>query len=105
MHKTIKKVRVECDDLMVGMYVCELDRPWLDSPFLLQGFYIKDDEDIDTVRDICDYVFVDKAVERNVVSSNLPTASSAVLLSRSVSKPAKPKTRLSRAADQDGSGG
>jgi HD-GYP domain-containing protein (c-di-GMP phosphodiesterase class II) len=100
MHKTIKKVRVECDDLMVGMYVCELDRPWLDSPFLLQGFYIKDDEDIDTVRDICDYVFVDKAVERNVVSSNLPTASSAVLLSPSVSKPAKPKTRLSRAADE-----
>jgi len=100
MHKTIKKVRVECEDLMVGMFVCELDRPWLDSPFLLQGFYIKDDEDIDTVRDICDYVFVDKAVERNVVSSNLPTASSALLLSRSVSKPAKAKTRLSRAADE-----
>jgi len=53
MQTAIKKVRVESSDLAIGMYVCELDRPWLDSPFLLQGFYIKDDDDIQTLRDLC----------------------------------------------------
>ncbi len=83
----IKKVRVECTDLSVGMYVCDLDRPWLDSPFLIQGFYIKDDIDIDTVRGICKYVYVDKVVARDQLTSNLPTASSALLSVATVSAP------------------
>ena len=72
----IKKVRVECTDLSIGMYVCDLDRPWLDSPFLIQGFYIKDNLDIDTVRGMCEYVYVDKVVARDQLTSNLPKASS-----------------------------
>jgi HD-GYP domain-containing protein (c-di-GMP phosphodiesterase class II) len=97
-----KKVRVDCADLAIGMYVCELDRSWLDSPFLLQGFYIKDIEDIDMVRDICDHVFVDKIVERDKLTHNLPSASSAVLMSVNVTQPAASKQglRMSRAADQ-----
>ncbi len=92
---------MDCADLAIGMYVCGLDRPWLDSPFLLQGFYIKDIEDIDTVRSICKHVFVDKIVERDKITGNLPTASSAILLSAHVTEPAasKPGIRLSRAAD------
>jgi hypothetical protein len=83
----IKKVRVECTDLSVGMYVCDLDRPWLDSPFLIQGFYIKDNLDINTVRDMCAYVHVDKVVARDLLTSNLPTASSALLSAATVSPP------------------
>ena len=100
MQTAIKKVRVECSDLSIGMYICELDRPWLDSPFLLQGFYIKDLEDIDTVRDICDYVFVDKIVEHDKLNNSLPGASSAVLMSMETTRPAdsKPGIRMSRAA-------
>jgi len=102
MQTAIKKVRVECSDLSIGMYICELDRPWLDSPFLLQGFYIKDLEDIDTVRDICDYVFVDKIVERDKLNSSLPSASSAVLMTMEPTGPAdsKPGIRMGRAADE-----
>jgi len=74
MQKAVKKVRVECADIAIGMYVCELDRPWLDSPFLLQGFYIKDRQDIDTVREVCEYVFVDKLFERDQITNNMPTA-------------------------------
>ena len=79
METATKKVRVECTDLLFGMYVCDLDRPWLDSPFLIQGFYIKDNDDIDTVRSMCEYVYVDKVVPREQLTSNLPTASSALL--------------------------
>ena len=102
MRKIVKKTRVECTDLVVGMYVCELDRPWLDSPFLIQGFYIKDSHDIDTVEDICDYVFVDKVIDRDQLNNNLPTASSAILLSANISKPveSKPNVRMSRPAQE-----
>jgi HD-GYP domain-containing protein (c-di-GMP phosphodiesterase class II) len=47
------------DELTVGMFVCALDRPWLDTPFLIQGFLIEDEETLAQVRQICRYVSVD----------------------------------------------
>ncbi len=52
-------IKVYSTDLKVGMYVSKLDRPWLDSPFLLQGFYVKNSEDIEVICNHCDFVFVD----------------------------------------------
>lgn len=45
--------------LTVGMYVSDLDRPWLDTPFPVQGFYIRSSEDIGRLADHCHHVFVD----------------------------------------------
>lgn len=45
--------------LKKGMYVCNLDRPWVDTPFLIQGFHIKDQEQIHTLEKYCDYVVID----------------------------------------------
>ena len=47
------------------MFVCDLDRPWIDSPFLLQGFLLETPGDIKTVREVCDYVYVDPAKGTN----------------------------------------
>lgn len=47
------------DELTVGMFVCALDRPWLDTPFLIQGFLIEDQETLAQLRQICRYVTVD----------------------------------------------
>ena len=55
-------IKVNAGDLVVGMYISELDRPWLDTPFLTQGFYVKNQNDIDIISGICDHVFVDSAV-------------------------------------------
>ena len=41
------------------MYVRSLDRPWVESPFLFQGFVIEDDETLQQLRSLCEYVFVD----------------------------------------------
>jgi putative nucleotidyltransferase with HDIG domain len=41
------------------MYVSALDRPWLETPFLFQGFEIKDGDDIAELRKHCKYVLVD----------------------------------------------
>jgi len=41
------------------MYVAELDRPWLESPFLFQGFRIETNDDLASLREHCEYVYVD----------------------------------------------
>jgi HD-GYP domain-containing protein (c-di-GMP phosphodiesterase class II) len=46
-------------DLEIGMYVSELDRPWLETPFLFQGFVIRSDEELDALRRHCHLVTVD----------------------------------------------
>ena len=38
---------VSTDFLRKGMYVSRLDRPWGESDFLFQGFYIKTQDDIE----------------------------------------------------------
>ncbi len=45
--------------LKQGMYVSSLDRPWLDTPFLMQGFIIKDDDEILLLKKYCEHVFID----------------------------------------------
>lgn len=48
-------------DLERGMYVAELDRPWLETPFLLQGFLIDDDDQVLELRKYCSYVYIDRS--------------------------------------------
>ncbi len=45
------------------MYVSELDRPWLETPFLFQGFYIRNQEEIDAVRSHCRSIVIDTRIE------------------------------------------
>ena len=40
VNKKLVKEKVSAHDLRVGMYVVELDRPWIDTPFLFQGFLV-----------------------------------------------------------------
>jgi len=53
------KEKLEINELRKGMFVCELDRPWLDSPFLFQGFLINTDKEMDELKQLCEYVFID----------------------------------------------
>ncbi|MBF6571654.1 MAG: HD-GYP domain-containing protein [Candidatus Binataceae bacterium] len=53
----IKKIPL--DELDFGMYVNELDRPWTDTPFVFQGFFLKTPEQMEVLRRFCKHVFVD----------------------------------------------
>ncbi len=55
----IEILKIYTSDLELGMYVSGLDRPWLETPFLLQGFRIDTEEDLRTLRKYCQFVFVD----------------------------------------------
>ena len=71
---------------------------------MIQGFYIKDIDDIATVKNVCDYVFVDKVVKREQLTGALPGARSAIIMDMSVDRRATPRNRqrLSTAIDESG---
>lgn len=46
-------------DLEIGMFVTALDRPWIETPFLVEGFYVTSQADIDEVEKYCKFVYVD----------------------------------------------
>mgnify|MGYP000933760153 CR=1 FL=1 len=51
---------VAAPDLRIGMFIAELDRPWLESPFLMQGFVVEDEETLAQLRGLCRFVYVDR---------------------------------------------
>jgi HD-GYP domain-containing protein (c-di-GMP phosphodiesterase class II) len=55
----MKEVKTTIDALEVGMYVSRLDRPWIDTPFVLEGMRINSKNDIEGLRKYTSFVFVD----------------------------------------------
>jgi len=51
-----KKVFIR--DLKPRMYVCSLDRPWSETPFLFQGFEITGEAELSQLRQYCRYVYI-----------------------------------------------
>ena len=59
------KTQISTTKLQLGMHVVELDKPWLDTDFLLQGFVIQSQEEIDALNEQCGYVYIDGVVSGN----------------------------------------
>jgi len=72
----MKRIKVNPEYLTQGMYVAELDRPWLDSPFLFQGFIINTDVLLDEVKTVCDFVYVDADLSDPNILAQLQVISS-----------------------------
>lgn len=81
-------VCVAADDLKIGMYVSQLDRPWLETPFLFQGFCIRDQDEIAEIRRHCKFVYVDP------VQSLTPAAELKAVISKPVPRPEAGAVRL-----------
>jgi HD-GYP domain-containing protein (c-di-GMP phosphodiesterase class II) len=45
--------------LKIGMYVSKLDRPWRETSFLMQGFFIMYEDEILSLAEQCDYIYID----------------------------------------------
>jgi len=60
-----------------GMFVAELDRPWLDTPFALQGFVVRDPEEAIYVSNYVDHVYVDAEYKGHPTFLSLATAPTA----------------------------
>lgn len=81
------KIKIPSDDLKLGMHVSDLDRPWVESPFLFQGFQVNDVEEIEQIKSICLYVYVDTEKTPPEIISKLQTTTA------TVQKPVKKKKR------------
>ena len=71
-----KTIKIHVSQLKIGMYICSLDKDWLETPFLMQGFAIESMDDIKTVEQHCEHVWIDEkqenwvAAEERAISKN-----------------------------------
>ncbi len=81
------KIKVFSENLKLGMHVSDLDIPWIESPFLFQGFKIKEIEEIQQLQSTCNYVYVDTEKTPIELTRKLRT------ISKTIQKPARKKKR------------
>lgn len=67
-RRNTKKIHIS--ELQIGMWISKLDRDWLDTPFLMQGFLVETAADIETVAEFSEYVWVDCEEEQWVDYKN-----------------------------------
>jgi len=60
----LETLKIMSSDLELGMFVSALDRPWLETPFLIQGFRLESREQIDSLQKHCEYVLIDTRKSR-----------------------------------------
>ena len=53
-----QQLEIPTDLVRVGHYVSRLDRPWLGTPFLFQGFQVSSEEEVRQLRALCNTVEV-----------------------------------------------
>jgi HD-GYP domain-containing protein (c-di-GMP phosphodiesterase class II) len=58
-RKLCQSLLIGIADLRLGMFVTELDRPWTQSPFMLQGFLLADQLDLQTLQSLVKEIVID----------------------------------------------
>lgn len=65
----VQQKKIAVHDLEVGMFVSDLDRPWHQTPFPIQGFHVRSQDDVRALASHCKWVMVDIAEVRGVHES------------------------------------
>jgi HD-GYP domain-containing protein (c-di-GMP phosphodiesterase class II) len=53
------KKEVSVEQLQLGVFIAELDRPWTETPFMFQGFVLNSNQQLETLRKYCKKVYID----------------------------------------------
>ncbi|HSR01838.1 MAG TPA: DUF3391 domain-containing protein, partial [Methylophilaceae bacterium] len=56
----IKHEKIPVSALELGMFIAELDKPWIESDFLLQGFVLEHTDDLEKMKSTCEHVYIDR---------------------------------------------
>ncbi|MCG8381701.1 MAG: HD-GYP domain-containing protein [Gammaproteobacteria bacterium] len=80
--RTVKKFKLNTDQLEIGMFVCELDCPWEDTDFLMQGFTIDSQRDIKVLQARCRFVYVEIVDEKCIEIEKRATGSPVTIKKR-----------------------
>ena len=57
--------KIKLEGLQIGMYVSRLDRAWKEVPILFEGILISHNSDIDTLKQYCNFVYIDPSRGRS----------------------------------------
>lgn len=68
---SVKQIKVDVNEVTIGMFVSGLDRPWTQTPFPLQGFYVRDLEEVKQLKSHCHHVYIDVVKGRGPVAAKL----------------------------------
>ncbi len=68
---SIKQVKINADDITIGMFVSCLDRPWNQTPFPIQGLLVQGPKEISALRAYCDYVYIDITKGRSPIAATV----------------------------------
>lgn len=49
---------IPSSEIRIGMYVHRLDRPWVETPFMFQGFEVRDEEELEKLKQLTRHVYV-----------------------------------------------
>ncbi len=63
----VKTEKVLTHDLAIGMYIY---RPWLETDYLLEGFYIETIKDIEKLERLCQFVYIDVGQTKEKIKYN-----------------------------------
>jgi HD-GYP domain-containing protein (c-di-GMP phosphodiesterase class II) len=55
----IKQIKLAVNEVTLGMFISGLDRPWTQTPFPLQGFYVREQDEIKELKLHCRHVYID----------------------------------------------
>jgi len=86
----MNKKQIPVGELRSGMYVTELDRPWLGTPFVFQGFPIASADQIEELKQHCKTVFIDLERDTSDDPHDKPALTEASLLGSVVYAEAAP---------------
>jgi HD-GYP domain-containing protein (c-di-GMP phosphodiesterase class II) len=91
-NTVIMEVNVPVSELKIGMYVCRLDKDWIDSSFLFQGFLIENEELIAQLQKECQSVYIDeKRYDKSLDKEKSAFSFKSLFASSSPAKPIEPK--------------
>ncbi|MGM0769808.1 MAG: HD-GYP domain-containing protein [Pseudomonadota bacterium] len=65
----VRQKKIAVHDLEIGMFVSDLDRPWHQTPFPIQGFHIRSQDDIRSIVSHCKWVVIDVAEVREKIDA------------------------------------
>jgi HD-GYP domain-containing protein (c-di-GMP phosphodiesterase class II) len=71
-HQLCESLRIGVDDLRLGMFITELDKPWVQTPFLLQGFLLTEALDLQTLHGLVKELEIDPSRSNSHALLHLP---------------------------------
>lgn len=63
------RIRISVKQLKLGMFVADLDRPWIETPFNIHGFRLKSEEHLRLIQQLCDFVYITVPQKKTIDTS------------------------------------